>query len=284
MAGKLVLLKATLDSLPLYWFNFFIIPKGIKKHIDTIRRNFLWGNKKIRLASWNLVTCSKNSGGLGVTDLEHRNLAMMSKNWWNIKENKNSIWRRLLNSKYGTDYNNWTNIQGGRHNLVFITNMRYLRSHNATGTLFNNNNYTWRAYIGDIILFWEDVWTKEHSLANIYPRLYRISKYKQLYIRDMLNVWENINSTQELWSRPLYNQEENEAQEIYNIIQGYNANAREDILYWKKNKDFIVSEMYHHINSQNNTNSYRWAFIWTLKVLPKIKTFMWKICNNLIPT
>lgn len=41
MAGKLVLLKATLDSLPIYWFNLFIMPKGIKQHIDIMRRNFL---------------------------------------------------------------------------------------------------------------------------------------------------------------------------------------------------------------------------------------------------
>lgn len=80
MAGKLVLLKATLDSLPIYGFNFFIMPKGIKKRINIIRRNFLWGNNKLRLVNWHLVTSNKNRGGLGVTDLEQRNLAMMFKN------------------------------------------------------------------------------------------------------------------------------------------------------------------------------------------------------------
>lgn len=42
--------------------------------------------------------------------------------------------------------------------------------------------------------------------------------------------------------------------------------------------------MYRYISSNQNNNTFRWAFNWTLKVPPKIKTFMWKLCNKLIPT
>lgn len=34
----------------------------------------------------------------------------------------------------------------------------------------------------------------------------------------------------------------------------------------------------------NNTHACRWAFIWDFKVPPKINTFIWKLCNNILPT
>ncbi|KAK1385275.1 hypothetical protein POM88_023010 [Heracleum sosnowskyi] len=44
MASKLVLMKATLDSLPIYWFNFFKMPAGVRKK-NSIRNSFLWGSE-----------------------------------------------------------------------------------------------------------------------------------------------------------------------------------------------------------------------------------------------
>lgn len=80
LAGKLVLLKATLDSLPIYWFNFFHMPVGIRKKLDMIRRTFLWGKDKLHPIKWDIVTLNKSQGRLGVSNLEHRNSAMFGKN------------------------------------------------------------------------------------------------------------------------------------------------------------------------------------------------------------
>lgn len=103
MAGKLVLLKATLDNLLIYWFNFLLMPKSVRDKIDNIRRDFIWGKGKLRLTNWNIVTTSKLKGGLGVTNLEYRNLAMLGKTWWRILENNDMPWIRLLKEKYGQD-------------------------------------------------------------------------------------------------------------------------------------------------------------------------------------
>lgn len=43
-AGKLILLKVSLDSLPNYWFNLFVIPKQVQSELDKIRRGFFWGD------------------------------------------------------------------------------------------------------------------------------------------------------------------------------------------------------------------------------------------------
>lgn len=68
MAGKLVLMKATLDSLSAYWFNFLVMLKGVKDKIDSIRGKFLSGNHKLCLTNWSTLLLNKQSGGLGITN------------------------------------------------------------------------------------------------------------------------------------------------------------------------------------------------------------------------
>lgn len=43
MAGRMVLIRSSLDSIPIYWFSLHKIPKKIIKRIDGIRRNFFFG-------------------------------------------------------------------------------------------------------------------------------------------------------------------------------------------------------------------------------------------------
>lgn len=79
-----------------------------------------------------------------------------------------------------------------------------LSNHPSTACLFNNNNYIWESHKGNRVLFWEDIWSKDMPLALIFPRLYRICKYKNKYIQDMRITWENLNSPDDLWIRNLY--------------------------------------------------------------------------------
>lgn len=184
-AGKLVLLKATLDSLPIYWFNFFRLPTGIRNKIDTIRRNFLWGTNKIHLTNWKAVSLSKGKGGLGITNLEHRNLAMLGKVWWRILENNNKPWMRLLRAKYGIDYHNWTSSRYSNKPSTLIRNLQFLQGHRGTSMLFNRDSYKWKANNGSRTRFWEDTWTADNSLQFLFPRLYRITRHKNIYIKDL---------------------------------------------------------------------------------------------------
>lgn len=41
-AGRKVLVKACLNSLPLYWFQLYLMPKNILKQMDKKRRHFFW--------------------------------------------------------------------------------------------------------------------------------------------------------------------------------------------------------------------------------------------------
>jgi hypothetical protein len=68
----------------------FMLPTGIIKEIDKIRRRFLWhGHKEstteryINPIAWEMVTRPKHMGGMGVKDLKSMNQALMAKHIWN---------------------------------------------------------------------------------------------------------------------------------------------------------------------------------------------------------
>lgn len=70
MAGQLILPKVTLGSISSHVMSYIRIPEGVTKTIDKITRDFLWGfsakKKKMHLFKWDMVTKSKDLGGLGL--------------------------------------------------------------------------------------------------------------------------------------------------------------------------------------------------------------------------
>lgn len=87
--GRLVLLKASLDSIPIYWFNLFRLPKIVQADLDKLRKKFFWGiskkdgieKKKMHLLKWSEVCKPKQQGGLGISSLSLRNSILLFK-WW----------------------------------------------------------------------------------------------------------------------------------------------------------------------------------------------------------
>lgn len=43
-AGRLALIKSSINSLPVYWFSLHQVPKGICNQLEAIRKNFFWGS------------------------------------------------------------------------------------------------------------------------------------------------------------------------------------------------------------------------------------------------
>ena len=85
-AGKLILIKAVLNNLPVYYLSMFRIPKRVAKEINKIQRNFLWngkqGGRSSALVRWEIVQRPKAKGGLGVGDLLLKNAALIFKWRW----------------------------------------------------------------------------------------------------------------------------------------------------------------------------------------------------------
>jgi len=101
-AGRVVLVKSVLNSLPIYYLSLFRMPKKVAQEIIRLQRKFLWGGNKegrpMALVKWELVQLSKEKGGLGVGDIEVKNAALLLKWWWKFATAEDQMWKRVINA------------------------------------------------------------------------------------------------------------------------------------------------------------------------------------------
>ena len=119
MGGRISLINSVLTALPIYLLSFFKIPKKVVHKVVSIQRKFLWGGgseaAKIAWVNWDSVCLSKNKGGLGIKDLSNFNEALLAKWGWELANNQNQLWARVLISKYG----GWNALCYGRDSAHF---------------------------------------------------------------------------------------------------------------------------------------------------------------------
>ena len=68
--GRATLIRSTLSNLPIYLMSLLCLPSSVKRRLEKIQRDFLWGGgnleRKSHLVRWELMCLSKSKGGLGV--------------------------------------------------------------------------------------------------------------------------------------------------------------------------------------------------------------------------
>nr|XP_025611773.1 uncharacterized protein LOC112705129 [Arachis hypogaea] len=99
-AGKLVLIKSVLNSLPIYYLSLYKMAKAIADKLIALQRRFLWckedGNNGILLVKWKMVQAPKKAGGLGVGDAVLRNTALLFKWWWRFSKEDCPLWKKIV--------------------------------------------------------------------------------------------------------------------------------------------------------------------------------------------
>jgi hypothetical protein len=103
VAGRLVLINFALTNMVLYMLSFFQVPKGATTVTLLLLKIFLarrFGKKKkYRLVKWNVVCRPRDQGGLGIHDLEAKNIALLGK-WLYKLLIEDGVWQILLRRKY----------------------------------------------------------------------------------------------------------------------------------------------------------------------------------------
>eukprot|EP00253_Pinus_taeda_P013310 PITA_13310 len=99
IAGKAVLIKATLSSLSIFKFSVLLALVGIIKKMEELIRQFFWkggkqNDQRFSLINWETVTKPTPEGGLNFKDLKAQNLAMGSKLIWKIIA-RNPNWAQI---------------------------------------------------------------------------------------------------------------------------------------------------------------------------------------------
>ena len=105
LAGKLILLKFVLSSIPIYQSSILLAPSSVISKIESLFKKFLWeggkGNvKKLHLVSWDKFQRPYREGGLQVRSIHAHNLAMGIKLLWQLVSGKTSWSKKVLWKKY----------------------------------------------------------------------------------------------------------------------------------------------------------------------------------------
>lgn len=102
-AGKLQLIKSTLESTLLYYTGTTEIPISVLNIIQSRVKRFFWGKNQGRymaLLHWDVVTRPKLEGGLGLQNLQIMNRALVLKILWKVASGNCALWVSLMQSKY----------------------------------------------------------------------------------------------------------------------------------------------------------------------------------------
>ncbi|KAL3635512.1 hypothetical protein CASFOL_020059 [Castilleja foliolosa] len=125
--GKVTLLKAVLNSIPIHTISSTVVSKGVIKNLERLFTSFLWskdGEKRIHWCSWDRICKPKEEGGLGMRSLTETVNGVQGRLAWNLLQ-KNSLWSTILNQKYKTNDENirnntslmWKRLQPHYHDL-----------------------------------------------------------------------------------------------------------------------------------------------------------------------
>lgn len=105
LAGKTMLIKSVISSLPLFKFSMLLAPMGVIKNMEELIRKFLWkggknNEKKLSLVNWDIVVRPLQEGGLSFKNLNMQNLALGAKLIWKIIAPKPGWVQMVLWRKY----------------------------------------------------------------------------------------------------------------------------------------------------------------------------------------
>ncbi|KAK3211814.1 hypothetical protein Dsin_016520, partial [Dipteronia sinensis] len=97
-AGRLVLIKLVLSSLPMYFMSVFKIPISVALAMEKLQRDFFWGvkdeKKGIHWVDWPTLCKSKRNGGLGIGRIQDKGDALLAKWVWRFGIEEGKLWRR----------------------------------------------------------------------------------------------------------------------------------------------------------------------------------------------
>ncbi|WJX23528.1 hypothetical protein P8452_12731 [Trifolium repens] len=278
-AGKEVMIKSVLQSIPAYIMSVYMIPDSIINDIEKMLNSFWWGdgsnNKGIRWLAWDKLATPKVDGGLGFRNFRAFNMAMVAKQAWSLMAEPEKLVARIFKARY------------------------FPRSTLFDAKIGVNPSYAWRSIwkARDVIIT-GCRWTIGDGK--------RISVMSDPWLRGQDHLWLHAPQSQSMYNLCVYNlllqdSKEWDLHKIYSIFPEpvatniintpLLAEVHEDKLTWIFEKHGCYSVRSGYKNYIKMTTSIQpqrvdgdWSSIWQIKAPPKTKHLLWRVCRGCLPT
>jgi hypothetical protein len=235
LGGRIVLINAVLNAIPIFYLSYMKMPNKVWKELVRIQRAFLWAGlskaNKTCWVKWEVICRPKNEGGLGVRDLRLVNTSLLSKWRWKLLSRDDELWKEVVIARYGVDVI-------GKKNLGVIDVTR-LGSYwwKDLCLLDKDSNWSCNAIgkkVGDgaSTSFWNEKWIGEQTLRQRFPRLFGISLQKFDSINDMGNLRDGRWIWELRWRRDLFVWEEDQFRDFWDSIGSFLPSNNPDQWLW----------------------------------------------------
>ncbi|KAA3472507.1 reverse transcriptase [Gossypium australe] len=156
-AARIVLVNSILSALPIYFMSLFQASSIVIKNIDKIIRNILWGGAKDGKSKLEVGLFAEREGGVGVVNLKIKNRALMAKWSWRFTTEKNALWRKVIQVKYGSLPLQWRFRTSNLKEMSILWRRIVENSKTANVAKWvRNESFRWLIGNGKLVLFWED--------------------------------------------------------------------------------------------------------------------------------
>jgi hypothetical protein len=193
-AGREVLIKSVLQSIPTYFMSIFTIPPSLCDEIEKMMNSFWWGhlgnnNKGIHWLSWEILSMHKTDGGMGFKSLHAFNLAMLGKQGWRVMNNQNIIIAKLFKARYFPHCDFLESKLGQNPSFVWrsLCNSKFILRDGSRWRIGDNMN----------IPLLNENWLVDASCLT--------SQQSSMNITDNLMVSDIISHKDKCWNLPLIN-------------------------------------------------------------------------------
>lgn len=281
-AGKEVLIKMVVQALPQYAMNIFKIPLSICRSIERKISAFWWRQnaqqKGIHWKSWEVLKKRKAQGGMGFKDLVEFNKAMLGKQAWRLEKTPEALWSRIFKGLYFPNGNLWTATRGARPSWGWQSLL--------IGRDALKPDLKWEVGDGKSINLRDDRWLMSGSIggpanrdnpklvAEIIDPTTRTWKYHKITEIFDSQISEEIQATTlSIFARP-----------DRLIWTGHNSGEYKTKNGYYKLQAANTSKIECHASSSYQVPQQLWTEIWHLQTTPRIRHFMWSLCNEGLPT
>ncbi|KAG5529761.1 hypothetical protein RHGRI_030220 [Rhododendron griersonianum] len=271
LAGRATLIQSSASPIPSYTMQTMKFPASVCDKIDRLHRNFLWGDmpnkKRIHLVNWNQVCKGKDNAGLGIKKARDQNLALLSKLGWSLSNNEGHLWVDIMNDKYLRTHSlsSWPKERPASFTWRSILS--------TSGVLRAGTK--WVIGDGKKVDIWLDWWCGTTPLALLYPGDHTNSNFTVSTL--IVNGKWHLDSIAHIVDCNILQMIQNTPLPLVTQASDHPS--------WKgsPNGNFSVSAAYKMINGQDSDKN-GWKWFWKLKIPEKLKTFIWTIFHNKLPT